>query len=220
MRPKGKLYPPGSSDEIAHSARLGFLAALMRTTLEVIEDLSANGEPAKWARKFHLNAVWMRQTAARTLVEWRKLGTRDPKVMLWAFLIYSRLKSLPTETALTVSTVQWDPRRESEAEFRTRVLRLVKKELHDHIGQTRRRLLNRSWKEAPEIRSRLHYDWLVYRQVYGWSYERIAAHFRRTRRTTEEAVKELAALIGLPVRAVAKGRPRGARDRRPRNRPV
>lgn len=112
----------------------------------------------------------------------------------------------------------WYPHRESWTTFSRWVKERFEAELRAYRDYTDHEMEQEGFvrndrKTAPP---ELHFDWLVHYQVQGWSYQKIATQYRKSRKAVEGAVKDTAQLIGLTLRAPG----RGGRPRQPRLAPA
>ena len=93
----------------------------------------------------------------------------------------------------------WDPIKETEAEFRSRVDAYIAA-CHRTVGT----------RPAPDKSNPVHFEWLALHHVGRWSLPRIVERYRREAGSPDitavsRAITETAALVGLTVRS-ARGR--------------
>jgi len=207
----------GTSSEVARYARGLSLRAINRVTPEVLQRLHDDVLPiflkahsgavlhkaiATWARSVHLDADWIKDVAKHTLAMWAQ---EPPEKLDWGMPLD---QYLPRKSKTLL--VKWNPKMETAAAFKSRV--------RQEVDRFQTQLRSAGWLRQREIRSPQVFEWLLLHQVRGLSYSRIANEAGRTRRTVEEGVKALAALLTIPPRKLPLGRPKGARDKRRRRR--
>jgi hypothetical protein len=129
----------------------------------------------------------------------------------------------------TFECAAWDPRKETQEEANARIASAAASEIGAYLKRVEATITTEwQWKETPEKRSGLHFDWLVRWQVQRWSKPRIAAAYRvgaekrkrdkstgafRTVHTGVSAVRnaleKTAQLVGIRLREGKPGRPAG-----------
>jgi hypothetical protein len=176
-----------------------------------------------WQSKHHLTAAWCEERALWTLARWR----REPKArgkewehpepqptlrVVDGADPAARYGRSPRPFDLRI--YGWDPLQERWESWLQRediagklsAYRCRVEEAAEHAGLTR----------TPGKRELLHFEWLAYYEVRACSYEAIAEHAHKERKTVEGGVKHAARLVGLDLRRAKRGRPPGVKERVPR----
>jgi len=95
----------------------------------------------------------------------------------------------------------WDPLRQTRSDFLTDAMEFAKAAIVSYCDRIEADTEEAGLGKARPKREVIHFYWLAGYQILGWSCKQIAdADNKKSRRTVEEAVKELAASIGLNLR--------------------
>lgn len=204
---RGGDYRPHDMDL---RARVIFLRAVERVVPEALAELrTLNVDDAfalaAWCYRRGFIASgprdWLRETARVTAIYLQEKTPDDPKLLdrfQWAFHTYP-----------SPITITWDPFTEREQDFAKRV------------EEIRREVARRpDLVRVRTIRSVRAFAWLALYQVGGLTFAQIAARGdKRARRAVfltpeaiRDAVRRLAADVGIALRHVPRGRPKKRRQ--------
>jgi hypothetical protein len=148
-----------------------------------------------WAARWNLSAPWVTEAGWETCVFW----LRHPETLRmgapeWSPETMARLKPVPAEDRVIEG---WDPSLESEQAFHERI--------EKHVARVLDYASNQGWRAALELRTWWRFDWLVWYQVLGLSWNEISLRDAETpnRETVQTSVSRIAELVELPVRPPA-----------------
>jgi len=190
----GPFQPPTEANRLRpaparHSVRalweVGELSR-SRTSAGADEALSA------WTARWNLSAPWMIDAGWETCVFWLKhpetLRMGSPE---WSPETMARLKPVPAEDRVLEG---WDPSLEQEQAFRQRV--------EQHIERVKDYAAGQGWRAALEDTTGWRFDWLVWHQVIGLSWNEISLKDPGSpaREAVRASVLRTAELIDLPIR--------------------
>jgi hypothetical protein len=158
--------------------------------------LSLKGALEAWAERWHLSEEWVFNAALRNLNFWHEQPALHNHLS-WLGLGQAWWSPASEEERRPEG---WDPSCETSEEFRARI--------EKYMAQQEELAQMRGWKKTPLKTAPEHFEWLVFFQVKGQPFSRIATRVQRDRNTIKAAVEKTAVLTGLSLRPSPPGRPR------------
>src|SRR5262245_14456085 len=163
-----------------------------------------------WGSQWHLNDGWILDWALHTLDQWRKL-LPDINNAGWASLPLVRPLPPVPETTFKFESF-WNIAQERPPKAKRRMRQEFERTLKAFFGRLHD--LTMTYQGRQSKAGEEHVRWLVQYQVLGRSYAQIGRLKQMagdSRKTVQDAVRNLAQRIGLTLRPPGKpGRPRSA----------
>src|SRR5215510_7276756 len=164
-----------------------------------------------WGTPWHLSDHWILDWVLHTLDSWRRVSAENYSGV-WASPPWFRPIPPPSEMTFQFESL-WMLNEETPIQARSRMKQEFGIRLKEFFD-TRRDVVV-AYHGLPRRLDRKHVEWLVRYHVLGQSYSQIGSLGKggmNIRKTVEDAVKNLACLIGLTLRAPGKpGRPRSVK---------
>jgi hypothetical protein len=113
----------------------------------------------------------------------------------------------PTPTRLDFGVPDWDPAFELRVDYERRVRSVFDAYLKDELDA----MEGDAWRRGdlvPPAPVDRHFEWFVYFQVLGETYQAIADEYACSYQSVATGVGKVAQLLNLPVRQATRGRPR------------
>ena len=180
-----------------------------------------------WAAEWHLTPDWCADYALWTLGHWRRqeklrrerdLPPLPPREFGrsygwdWVFpecYTHRRVPINYDEQRFDFSAEGWTVIKTTRAEAEQALRAEFDAALARYLDRMEQLAEARGLVPAPQRRSHEHFAWLAQYQLRGRSYREIAEEACRDRKTIADAVRDIAALIELPLRPTGRpGRPR------------
>lgn len=190
-----------------------------------------------WTTRHHLTAAWCGQRALETLDLWERVHSpcppRNLSDLAWKYADVPSFDPLPPllgGQTLAFSLDWWDPRQLQREWVERTIIAEMTAQIRHRLDQVEEHARSLGMTPIAERRQLdVHLTWVVLRQQRGVSYRKIGDgaveidhddQGKRQWETVSRAVKEVADLIELPLRAPARGgrppKPRGG-NKKPRN---
>lgn len=144
-----------------------------------------------WARAHNLDAPWMRDAAVWLLRWWHEFPHWRGQVKSWL------LPNLVFMVPETPDPPEYSPATMTRDDYLTLV--------HGYMAEVEAAYRKGGWEEAPVKRNLEAFEWLARYQVKGESLRRIAGH-EDGKPTVQKAIRQVAELIGLTLRAPLPGK--------------
>lgn len=188
---------------------------------------------ASWARAHCLDESWVCEASLSQLRDWhldpefaypRSPYPRNPErtptpgYLPWLYLgfQYSSSLWLDKEERLRFACEGWDPHLSTRSEAEARIRAAFESELRRHLEEVEEHVRNHGAFQPTRKWQDLHryLCWLVRYQCRGESFAAIAAseYAKPHYQTVAVPVRQIAQLLGLPLRPPSRGRPRGRKD--------
>jgi hypothetical protein len=181
------------------------------TTQKGIEQNAKRLEPIfnEWRKRFGLTDHWFFEAIMIAVMIVGKKLHPEVNVSVPAFKDLSELVSqlrrnkeerLKPQRLIT-DFGDYRPSMSYRREFFADARKKFEAELHRYCDGRERQAAKMGWRKAPEKRGLNRYLWLAGYHVLGWASARIAeVEDKKSRRTVEEQIKDLACEIGLTLR--------------------
>jgi hypothetical protein len=157
---------------------------------------------------------WLFYTAEWSAVGWA-LQSEVEQELKWYFpLDMSSEELFYLPRFIRFRAAAWRLFKETRSEAETRMLNELKAQLRTYLDYREMRAKRKGLRQRPRKFEAAHLEWLVRRQVQGWSYTRLSKQYKKVRSTVEHGVKAAAELVFGPdwrrwLRANCRpGRPR------------
>lgn len=161
----------------------------------------------RWARSFHLNESWLLEIAMRTMERGVDLPPTADRLS-WAPL--QSWRNIPSVSPFVFIGRGWDPIKERRELYRANTRADFESKLREYMDEVSSHS-SEALSPTPEIRSPAHFNWLARYQVNGESPKSIAENagknYHVSPAAVEKAIREIALLVGLPLRRRKRGRP-------------
>lgn len=168
-----------------------------------------------WAAKWQLSALWVYDCACETLA--RRFQGGDGKVFFTTGATFTPATS-PTSRAVFPEKLAagfegfmgYEPTFETAQDFKQRFEKVCNAVIDEHIAGQHREAASRNYTECRDKRKlEQHLEWVVLKQVYGYSAEDISNALGLSRISVKQALDDTFRLIQLEPRKLAPGRPKG-----------
>lgn len=198
-------------------ARLHFMGRVPELVPEVLDDLEEIAqeyseappvereyELQRWAERWHLWERWTLRRARVTVDAWLHFDDLDRSSFV---SVLPETEEPPSIDGFEYSGRTWHPWGFNRRKFKEMVHRDVEEALEEYMDRVERRLVNEGpyRNSARKRKQKEHFDWLIFYQVEGLSYSRVADRVTRSRQTVTEAIKDTAHLVNLTLRPPDRG---------------
>ena len=179
-----------------------------------------------WVKRFNVDADWIQHAAIRSIRVWEQHPKRADEPT-WYPPWARETPGVPATRieALVPLPLLGDLLSSLPSDLRKEHIRHFTEDLDLHLAELKKQARDLGLPVAVKKLGmpigvaefqHLHVEWLVRYQVLSEAADAIAKQFKRDRRTIDEAVRGLAAQLGLRLRPRrSAGRPRGAKTRTP-----
>jgi hypothetical protein len=174
----------------------------------------------EWAGRWHLEADWCLLQAWYAFIWWES-ALDDPEnydanlheADDWTAYSASYERSAnPDEQVFKFEYRTPDLSFRTIKDIKEEVREAFERELNEHLERLAALAKQRGFIDIPVKRGDDHFVWLIQFQVQGWSMQKIANEYGAGRKTVEEGINAVAALIQLSRRdPLPSGRPAQAR---------
>jgi hypothetical protein len=206
------IYVTCSADDDLHSYKITGYGLFFRDDGDV-DYLSLDhgvlcpilAEAVKLAGKYNLINQWFISIAAKSLHKWISSDEREWIIEPTPQQGFLGFAELGVEE-LTFSTTEWDPTKETRQEAEQRMKCDLERKLKGYFDSFE------EWYQMEDYGKKqdMHYQWFVEYQVNEKSYNTIAKeddYEYCTRQRVTSGVKDVAKLLGTPLRKARPGRP-------------
>jgi hypothetical protein len=181
--------------------RFWFLQAVNDLVPEVFDDLRRSVLPTwlskrefyvelrGWGERWNLDCDWIYEKAEQLLETWEHLVETNLDKL--GELTLCEFHWIPK--VMVPKLRGYDPRIETKAEFRNRVV--------EHENEIEEAVLNAGLERARHKDDSRHFEWLALYRVKGETAEKVGEDYGVAPHTIRKYTKELARLLGLPPRA-------------------
>ncbi len=187
-----------------------------------------------WASQWNLNDPWLRLRALDTLAHWHDLSkdhqeaypvARLPMLDWFHEPISLYVPLTDDDIRNRVELPCYEPWQQYREDAENNIRAEFEKLLGEYLDRVERLMEEQGWTRTKEKRNWQHFEWLVWYQVEGLTYDAVARRVQDSadaegdggpfyeRETIRGEIVSTAKLIGLTLRHGRPGRPRGTKNR-------